>query len=510
MPKLREKGSRKKFIGIAVGLLIIISAIGVYAFQIYVLNHPLVKYAEAEKDTIERLNNILHKYTGQENMLTDKLLNEKSETDSVIQAKLIVDRKSRLDPMVSLMLGLLSSSQLHVKQVVDPTTLETAMDANFKLQGTNLFNFKLYQNEQLTAIESPLLYKQPLGIHNSKFGDLLGDADDYLIIEFPNFVELQQHSMTPKELRELYVEYLTYIGNELRNMNFEINENVKLEGNKYTQYSLQMSEEQSKQLFKQVLTKMQDDEKIESLLYSPIIYEEDFDFIELLLSELDEMILPTGIQYNAYYKDGYVQKRDLSTTITLNDETLNFNLEIDTILTRNDEYDFKLNLKVERSNQSYFFIKYDSSGAPKEKDYEVKRRASFGFEDIFESGTFNLDINTVYKTNRTETDFTFYADIMDELFPSLTGDIIQDIHVNDTDAIRWVNLILSLDMGDLADEIYTLDVTIEENIKFGEDVAVPVMEKENILLIDELDEEQLNDLATDIEDYLNSYFHQLW
>src|SRR5690606_23093941 len=115
-------------------------------------------------------------------------------------------------------------------------------------------------------------------------------------------------------------------------------------------------------------------------------------------------------------------------------------LEIDTILTRNDEYDFKLNLKVERSNQSYFFIKYDSSGAPKEKDYEVKRRASFGFEDIFESGTFNLDINTVYKTNRTETDFTFYADIMDELFPSLTGDIIQDIHVNDTDAIRWVNL----------------------------------------------------------------------
>ena len=140
----------------------------------------------------------------------------------------------------------------------------------------------------------------------------------------------------------------------------------------------------------------------------------------------------------------------------------------------------------------------------------MKRRASFGFEDIFESGTFNLDINTVYKTNRTETDFTFYADIMDELFPSLTGDIIQDIHVNDTDATRWVNLILSLDMGDLADEIYTLDVTIDENIKFGEDVAVPVMEKENILLIDELDEEQLNDLATDIEDYLNSYFHQLW
>ncbi|MGM8214770.1 hypothetical protein ACLIA0_04245 [Bacillaceae bacterium W0354] len=513
MPNTREKGSRKKTFVIVIGILVLFAGVGVYAFQAYILNHPIVKYAEAEKETINRLNQMLHKYTGNQEELAKRLLKEKSETNSVITADLDIN-SNQIDPVITLIRGILGTSEININSIQDPATLESKVDVNLNMQGASLFNIGLYQNREITAIDSPIIYDQPIGIHNKRFGELIGQPDEPTIIEeFPNFIEIQNQSMTPKELRELYIEYLTFIGYELKDLNFELNENVKYEGKKYTQYSLHISEDKAKNLLKKILTKMNEDKKLKHYLFSPLVVLEEDNPLEQLLAEVDLLEFPGGITYEAYYNNNFVQYRNLNTSISANGETVNIQLSFNTVITKNDEYDLLFDFIVDTSDQTYFIFKYDSSGEPIDKDYHVKRRISLGYEDIYESGTINFDYNTVYQENIAESDFRLFADINDPSFPEISGHLNHEIRMDGNEGSQLLDF--SIGIGTLNEttnnnETYSVTFNIDQQFKFGDAVTIPKMNHENILFIDELDEDNLYDLENEISDFISSYYENLF
>ncbi|PKR78241.1 hypothetical protein CEY16_00335 [Halalkalibacillus sediminis] len=515
--KERPKGSRRKKVVIIVAIAsIAIIGVGAYAYNQIFLNHPLIQYAEAERKTVEKISGFTEKYHQEDQEISDRLNQERSLTQSSITADYSLSKSTDepLNPMFSIIQGFLSSTEIKLDTYMNPDTLESTYDMELLVQSSSLLEGTMFQSRDVTAVQSDMLFDRAIGINNNHLGDFLQDTGEQVTIEeMPNFVELQQQSVSNAEANDLTEEYLGFIGKEMSQQDVNIEEDVEYEGKSYGLFTLEMKEEEVKELLDDLLGKMKNDDRINAQLNQPFI-ENDENPLETLQEEINQLSFPEGFTYRAYYNNEHVAHRELIGLVEGEEDSVEISMTVDTFFNDKDQYDLEAEISLNTlEDDMYFVINYDSMGSPEAHHYHIDRRISVGFEDSVESGALQIDWNTTYQDEMFETDFLILADTSDPMMPQIEGTLVKEFSLEANEAAQNYRLnagfqrTSELEQGEANRSEF--GVRLDQTILFGDEQEYPTFNEEDVLKIDELSQEELDNLWKTIEQNADDYYDQL-
>ncbi|TCT18006.1 hypothetical protein EDD68_12517 [Melghiribacillus thermohalophilus] len=493
------------FLAMVLSLVIVtLGGSALFAYQYIIGQKPSVQYMRMEAKTFKEVfdYNLKNEVT----LLKERMKEQAHQTSWVFKGDVALDEESQSQfPDYGLIKSLLFASTFETEQLFNPDDQETMINIGLLLQGANIMDMSIYQNKEISALKIPMMYDKYFILENDQLDKLWeGEIGYQEITEMPNLVELQQTQLSWSEWGQVAEDYLEIVASHLTDDHFTFNPEKEFEGNTYESVEITLTEEETKQILTDLAEHAKKDER---LLISLTTFpdEEKYikEFFEAVISDVENLDMPDGVQYTAYIKDDWVELRSFRLP--------ELEVLIGTEKLEDDGYRFKVVFMGFFDNLAQR-LSYTEDRYKLEEGYKVKRQVTYTDLNA-EREQYSFQAETMYLDDETNTDFYLVIeseDLGDS--PNISGYYNQTVDVDHDQANRNVELGFNLSFIDgLGLERYA-DISIEgENeITFTDDLDMPELkDRETVDLLDISPEEEMK-IMTEISRNIEKYYESLF
>ncbi|MCA0970688.1 hypothetical protein LCM20_08820 [Halobacillus litoralis] len=514
----KKKGMNKWLL---ITLIVVgVAALGGTGYAVLKETNPMVMYVDALNNTINDQTERLSEYTEGQTELAERQLEEayKSEGTLTMDANVQGDQIQQMLPQVAMVQGILSQVQIDMDSKYNPESNEIYGAMDVQMQGNSLANGNFYQNEDTFAAQAPFVYDQYFALGNEQLGAVMekfGQPSEGLE-EVPNFVEYAQSQLTQEEAEEMLKDYAIALGKEMKQEQFSLSEG-EFEGETYDKVTIEISEEEARQMVATLLEKIKNDERIQQQLEQQAAMQgnvEGVAGVEDMQAELDKAIenidqlkIPGGITGEAYLKDDLVAHQTWSMDFAPEEEeAVAFEMANSYMKESDDVYTstFQVNISPESKEES-ITVNYEEKGEAKEDALHVDY--TIGMAGDFEQESFNADLllNTVYQQNSMNTDFELQLDgetFAQQPVPSISGFLNTASEKDGDDQVTQTTdfgLTLGMDDPNMGTISADLEFNFENALTFTDDLEFPALAEDNTVQLMDVSEEEMNNIGTEIQ-----------
>lgn len=505
-------------------------------------------YLKAEANTLAEIWDRIEAYSGDSIELQDRLLQEAYESESTINVSFDVRGKMVEPYQLQLMIAknFLSDLTFKISSKVDPDTNKLAGNVNLYLDETNIGNIELYQDEENMALKIPVLYPDYFiagnedlsAFLNTESGiepmsdEITGTEDNSVktynstVPAFPNIVEYNQTTWSYAQLKEIGLDYLNLMKEQLREDQFKLDRNANFNGNKYDKVSIHISEKEAKQMFKVLLEKLKDDERIWNVLYKQmelqgVAVEQEQAMIENGLMEaivqVENLNIPEGIMIEAYIKDNIVVHETIQ--IAFADETgEKIYLDLTSNYEKEDNSQYALTSSIEihdGQDNGRVSLLYKEKGLPEGDDMRVNHLYQMIVDGESDEDSFNagLNVSTLYSDEWSKSTFELnLAEIPQEAgkLPEIKGYINKKLMKSSQNQYHQTTEFgIDVYMADSEEIDFdgTLEYSLDETIHFTDELQFPdIQDGENAVNPLTASPEKLEEIGLEIQKNAMKYF----
>ncbi|MDQ0351639.1 hypothetical protein J2R98_001456 [Alkalibacillus filiformis] len=474
---------QKVLLGVSVVLILALIA-GYYFFT----SHPAMQYAEIEQKTVEQLTQYTNQYTQEEHKLMNSLSNTSSQSDFVIKGNVNSSSGGRqIDTIRSLLL----SSEISGTRFLSPNTSEVSYDFQLKAMGIHLMDGMLYQNEGYTQFQADWL-PHVYGVKNRLE---LPNAEDYFI-EVPEWYDPQSNWFERHSVTQSSERYGLMFAQLISDLNFDVEE---LAGDQ-RKLTVKLPEQEANLFLSKVVENVKANDEVN----------------EDLLNTIEKVEVKKDVLYEAVFNNQFVKNRELFTVIEYEEELYDVHLSLDTFL-KEQSFEAELVLQVESQNsQQKFEVRHTSSGVEEGNRLAVDQNVfvQYDFNQVYDAARLNW--HTIHEDGLKQTDFELYiAD--DSIQNPLQGKLTNEYRSSDQSGAHntYINIIIGEELLGQRDIPFNeIELSIERDINFVDDVDVPTIDEEETYWIEwdvlyELERlfHQAKSIATDEVDEL---IREMW
>ncbi|TGB01121.1 DUF6583 family protein [Halobacillus salinus] len=514
----KKKGMNKWLL---IALIVVgVAAIGGTGYAVLKETNPMVMYLDALKNTVDEQTERMSDYTEPQTELRERQLEEayKSEGKLTMDMNIQGDQIQQMVPQVALVQGLLSQVQVDLDSKYNPESKELygAMDLN--MQGNSIANGSFYQNEETFAAQAPFVYDKYFALGNDQLGAVMekfGESSEGLE-EMPNFVEYAQSQMSQEEAEEMLKDYAVAMGKELNQDQFSLSDG-EYDGESYDKVTIEVSEEEAKQMLVTLLEKIKDDERIQDMLEQQSAMQGNVEGVagvedlqadlDKAIENIDEVKIPGGITGEAYIKDDIVAHQTWNMNLTGEDEeVIAVEMANDYTTESDSKYTsaFQVNVSPESKEES-ITVKYEEKG--EEKDDSLNVDYTIGVTSDLEQDNFtaNLLLNSVYKEGSMDTDFELQLEgeaFQQQAMPSVSGFVNTTSEQDgDDQVIQTTNVGLSLSMDDpnMGTMAADLEFNFENALTFTDDLEFPALAEDNTVQLMDVTDEEMAQIGSEVQ-----------
>lgn len=513
----KKKGMNKWLLTalIVVGVV----AIGGTGYAVLKETNPMVMYVDALKNTVDEQTERMSDYTEAQTELAERQLEEAYKSKGTLSMDVNVqgEQVQQMLPQVAMVQGLLSQVQLNLDSKYNPESKELYGAMDLQMQGNSIANGNFYQNEDTFAAQAPFVYDKYFALGNDQLGAVMekfGQPSEGLE-EVPNFVEYAQSQMTQEEAEEMLKDYAVTLGKEMNQDQFSLSDG-EYEGETYDKVTIEVSEEEAKQMMVTLLEKIKNDERIQDMLEQQSAMQGNVEGVapvEDLQAELDKAIenidkvnIPGGITGEAFIKDDLVAHQKWSMNIAPEEEEAVAVELSNGYTTEGDTYtsDFQVNVSPENKDES-ITVNYEEKG--EEKDDSLQVDYTIGVTSDLEKENFaaNLLLNSVYKEESMNTDFELEVEgdaLQQQPMPSISGFVNTSAEKDGDDKVNQttdVGLNVSMDDPNMGDVSADLEFNFENAITFSDDLEFPALAEDNTVQLMDVSEEEMSKIGREIQ-----------
>lgn len=522
------QSQEKKGIKLWVVALITIVVVGGFAAAAYGLlkdSDPKSAYMKAEAKTFEEQWDRMEEYSKDTYVLQEKKQSEAFRSNGELTAEFSLDgdQMAQMLPMVSMIQGIVANSSITTNLQVDPDQNKLSGGFDVNMQGSSLLGAKVYQDETISGVQVPMMYDQYLALENSRLGEFLeenGEVDPE-ITKIPNFADYLSTGMTVDESKELTLDYLKTMADQLTEEQFVMEKGVEYKGDSYDEVTVTLSEEEARGVLRALMEKMKEDDRIWDLFQSQmmgtgaefdVLLEDMKADIDLAIEEIDNIEFPNGIVLKAYIDKGYVAHRNIAVDIAAEGETVTFQLDT-SYLKDGDKFTSTFDLNVEpQSEEGSAVINYKAVGEPTDKGLHVDYDVAFSFNDDYTDFSIGATLATDFTEKGSETafDLTFEGSDMPAEVPTISGFFNTSLEKDGDVTTTNSEIGVTVDVNDPSTGNVVLDVILryKEDVEFTSDLEFPSMDNEGVNIM-ELSEEERYQLMYEIENNMNQIMQGL-
>lgn len=335
----KKKPSKLLLSLIVIGLVVVGGIVGSASGLFTIFKSPKAQYFLAEKATLDHIGGLFNdRYKDELNWLqTTKTKTTEHTYD--ISAEW---NEPTYDYMESFIQEMVNSASLTIRSVSDPKSKETETELGVSVSGISVDDVKLYTSSEKLLLSLPFL-DEMIQLNDADFGKIMKNFDDsYNGDEKLGLSDMMENNFVLSEEDRTYLtkEYLLYLFNELPESAFTSDKetiNVHNVDVKTTKIAMNLSEEQVKTLLTNLFKKMQQDEKLKTILveqmklrmlqaqigggyygdysHEDIVADAISEFEDMLtdaIEGIDELYITDGIQSTIWHHSNLIVKRDFS------------------------------------------------------------------------------------------------------------------------------------------------------------------------------------------------------
>lgn len=492
----------KKIIGIIVAALIVVVGIGGVSAYFMIFQSDKAQYFKAEKSTFEFMEDKLSEQFESELDWNEKTQEKPVDTSMELSAEYQDPNNMAgdMDDMFDVE-DIVNNASLEISSQTDLESHKMNAGVDMDIASFELEDFNMFIDDDRLVVELPFL-DDTLQINDEALSDVIEDTDptlDDADVDFESFFESAQ-GIPDEEIEDLKEDYIVSVYDNLPKDAFDSEkETIEVDGEdvKAKKITMDLSEEDVKEMIVSILEKAQDDEDLQEIIkermqaqmmglsadQANVDLETDLD--ELFDEDLDEAIdvvkedldMPDGITSSIWVDDKKIAKRDLSVSVGNGDESAELVVEgVNALDDEQQKYDYQLSV-VDPQDEKYtadvtadWSMKDDAI----EDTVEISAadmKLTYGEESTLDGGdkdferTLNVSSqmqgvdgsliwtgNSAYDGDKmsSENEFTVDTDMLGDieasLFADVSGEVIKEVEEPDEDGIK--------DLSDMsADEI---------------------------------------------------------
>ncbi len=520
----KKKGMNKWLITAIV--FVIVAGFGATAYGVLKENNPMAMYLLAQKNTMEDQWDRLEKYNIGSVELQDRMLEEAYQSKQSLSMNLNVEGEqvNQQFPQLMFIQGLLSTAKIEMNTKMNPKTKEAYNSIDLLLQGSSMANIHAYQNEENFSLQAPFVYDKYFTLANDQLGAFfkkMGEPSAGLT-EIPNIANYNQASFTSDEMKEITKDYTRTLGEQLKEEQFSLQKGVAYEDKQYDKVTVQISEQEARDMIRTLLIKLREDNRIWSVLNKQMQLQGgqqsmDEDTMKKGIDEaiegLDQIKLPEGIQVEAYIKDDLVAHEIWTLPIEdPNGEQIDIKVSSEYSKQSKENYLSKATVDVNPATEEQSFqFSYKENGKSTKDGLHVDYTFDLKFKDKTDDFHGNLALGTDYKENSSKTEFDLTVEGSDpslQQFPKITGFFNTATKEESKDRLKR-NIDLGLDiamnnpmMGNTKGHV---EFHIQQDYSFTDNMKFPEVNSQNSVNVMELSDAEMQQIGVEIQQNLQEY-----
>ncbi|QHE51220.1 DUF6583 family protein [Pontibacillus sp. HMF3514] len=520
----KKKGMNKWLITAIV--VVIVAGFGATAYGVLKENNPMAMYLLAEKNTMEDQWDRLEKYNFGSLELQDRMLEEAYQSKQTLSMNLNVEGEqvNQQFPQLMFIQGLLSTAKIEMNTKINPNTEETYNSVDLLLQGSSMANVQIYQNVKNFSIQAPFVYDKYFTIANDQVGaylEKMGEPSNG-ITEIPNIAKYNQASFTSEEMKEITSDYMRTLGQQLKEEQFSLQKNVAYQDKQYDKVTVQISEQEARDMIRTLLIKLREDNRIWSVVNTQMqlqggqqSMDEDTmkEDIDEAIEGLDQIKLPEGIQIEAYIKDDLVAHEKWTLPIEdTNGKQVDITVSSDYLKQTQENYLSKVTVDVNPVAEDQLFqFSYKENGKSTKDGLHVDYMIDINFKGKTDDFHGNLALGTDYKENSSKTEFDLTVEGSDpslQEFPKVTGFFNTATKEESQNQLkRNIDLGLDITMNNsmVGNTKGHVEFHIKQNYAFNNEMKFPEMNNQNSVNIMELSKVEMEQIGLEIQQNLQKY-----
>lgn len=506
--------------------IVIVAGFGATAYGVLKENNPMAMYLLAQKNVMNDQWERMEEYNIGSLELQDRMLDEAYKSKQTLSMNVNVEGEqvNQQFPQLMFIQGILSTAKIQMNTKMNPNTKEFFSSFDLVLQGSSMANANAYQNEEYTSVQAPFLYDKYFTLKNDQAGAFLermGEPSQG-ITEIPNFTQYNQASFSYSEMREISTDYMKTLGEQLKEEQFSLEKGVSYENEKYDKVTIDISEQEARDMLRTVLIKLRQDDRIWSVVNKQLELqggqqsmdeEEMKEGIDDAIEELDQIKLPEGIEVEAYIKDDIVAHE--TWTLPVEDESgeqVDVSVTSDYQKESQDNYVSQVVVDVvPASEEGTFTFTYKENGKSTKDGLHVDYTFDVNVQEKTNDFQGTLTLNTDYTQDSSKTEFDLTVDGSDpslQQFPKITGFLNTETKEEGQDQLQR-KFDLGLDIATnnpmIGNAKGHVEFHVKEDLTFTDDLEFPVIDNQNSVDVMEASDAELQQIGTDIQRNLQQY-----
>lgn len=500
----------KKLIGIIVAALVVVLGVGGVSAYFMIFQSDKAQYFKAEQSTFEFMEDKLSEQFESELEWNEKA--QETPVDSSVELSAEYEDPDNMANDMGDMFDIediVNNSSLTLNSQTDLEEHKSNMGLEMDVASFELKDFNVYLDDSRLVVDLPFL-DDSLQITDEALNESMQEIDpDFkdADINFESFFESAQ-GLPDEEIEDLKEDYIVSIYDDLPKDAFDSEkETIEVDGEdvKAKKITMDLSEEQVKEMIISILEKAEDDEDLQEIIKdrmqaqmmgvsadsADVDLETDVDELfdegipEAIDAVEDDLHMPEGITSTIWVDDKKIAKRDLNVSVGNGDEAAELLVEgTNALEDEQQKYDYQLSV-VDPQDEKYtadvtadwsmkddevkdtieisaadMTLAYNEEGTIKDGDREFERTLNFagpqpGMDgSLIWTGNSSFDGDKMSSENEFTVDSALLGNIDASLFADATSEVIKEVEEPDEDNVK--------DLGDMsADE---LEQYIEEEV----------------------------------------------
>lgn len=482
----------KKVIGIIVAALVVVIGIGGVSAYFMIFQSDKAQYFKAEQSTFEFMEDKLSEQFESELDWNEKTQEKPVNTSMELSAEYQDPNNMAggMDDMFDVE-DIVNNASLKLNSQTDLEGHKMNAGLDVDIASFELEDFNMFLDDDRLVVELPFL-DESLQINDESLNESIEEIDPALSdadVDFESFFESAQ-GIPDEDIEDLKEEYIVSVYDDLPKDAFDSEkETIEVDGDdvKAKKITMDLSEEDVKEMIVSILEKAQEDEDLQEIFKERMQTQMmglsaeqgnvdiDTDVDELFDEDLDVAIdavkedlhMPDGITSTIWVDDKKIAKRDLSVSVGNGDESAELAVKgVNALDDQQQKYDYQLSV-VDPQEETYtadvtadWSMKDDAiedsveiSAADMkltygeestlndgDKDFERTLNVSSQMQGVEGSliwtGNSSYDGDKMSSENEFTVDTDMLGDIEASLFADVSGEVIKGVEEPDEDSVK--------------------------------------------------------------------------
>ncbi|MFD1017637.1 hypothetical protein [Thalassobacillus hwangdonensis] len=517
----KKSGGMRSWIFIIL-TVVVVAGIGATAFALLKNSDPMTRYLTAEKETMEEQMSMMDERLTEMMELQDKMLDTPYKSDSTITADFNVEgAEQTFGPMLPMIKGLVSSAKIETTQMLNQETKETFLAFDVLLQGSSLGNAEVYQSEDTTAVKT-FLYDDYLSLKNDQlnpFIERMGGTPEPTLDKIPALSDYMTSTLTYEQLEEMGEDYLKAMIKELDSEQFTMEDGVEYEGEKYDKVTLTLTENETKEMIKTLLTTMKETNiQLGGAMESDTQIEDGKAAFDEMIAEVDNMNIPDGVKLDAYLDGDTVVYRDITTKLGPSaEEMATINMKTSYLEESEDAYTSTMDVSVTPENEEgTLVINLVEKGKEESEDtFIVDHDFTFSMDEGDGPSKIGVKANSEFTKGASETTFDlvmegpmFAGSPMPEIGGTLNTEFNMDGDKADQKVVFGIDFAMEDPMtGNISGDV---EFTVDTKTEFSNDLEFPAPSEGETVNLMEASDSEIQQIMMEMQTNLENYYQQMF